>query len=80
MKLNLHNKLEILIGDKSFCFYNTMLPSIRDALAQKKSYNDFLAVGTGAVKNFDVENEDGSVQEIETNNLETSQSLSLSQH
>ena len=53
MKLNLHNKIEILVDDKKYCFYNSMLSSVKDALIKKKSYNDYLAFGTGNIKDLE---------------------------
>ncbi len=47
MVLNLHNKLEVFVDEKKYIFYNTMLASVFDALANFEAYNKYLAVGIG---------------------------------
>lgn len=59
MKLNLHNKIEISIDGKTYCFYNTMLKSVIDRLRYGKKFNTHLAVGTGTLgvsKDFKLSN------------------------
>jgi len=51
MVLNLHNKLEVYLGEKQYTFYNTMFISVFDALANFEHYNKYLAVGIGDCQN-----------------------------
>ena len=47
MNLKLHNKVEVVAGDKKLCFYNTMLKSVQQKFQNRQSFNEFLAIGTG---------------------------------
>lgn len=47
MEIELHNKLEVFIGEKKVCFYNTMLKSVAEKLKNLSSYNKYLAIGNG---------------------------------
>ena len=47
MNFLLHNRIEISNGKTKVCFYNRMLDSVFSQLQNKKSYNDYIAVGTG---------------------------------
>ena len=47
MNYKLHNKIEISNGKNNYTFFNTMLESICEQFKELKSYNDYLALGTG---------------------------------
>lgn len=47
MKFKLHNKVEIISGDKCYVFFNTMLKSVFIPLSNLREYNKFVAVGCG---------------------------------
>ena len=47
MKIKLHNKYEIIVGDKSYTAYNTITKIIFDAINNFKQYGAYLAVGCG---------------------------------
>lgn len=51
MEVELHNKIELYFNKKQYIFYNTMYENVFDAIALKKAYNQFLAVGTGSPNN-----------------------------
>ena len=47
MKINFHNKLEILVGDRYYVSYNKVLRSLYGKLSRLESYADYFALGTG---------------------------------
>ena len=47
MKINWHNKIEIMTGEKKYCFFNTMIKSVKEKLKTFSPYNKFLALGKG---------------------------------
>ncbi len=47
MKFKLHNKVEIVIKNKTYTFFNTMLNSVFEPLKNLKSYFSHIAIGTG---------------------------------
>ena len=47
MKLNLHNKVEIVQGGKTITAYNTMLSGVYSAIKNFKNYFSYIALGTG---------------------------------
>lgn len=47
MKIKLHNKYEITVGDKTYTAYNTITNKIFDAINEFLNYGDYLAVGCG---------------------------------
>ena len=47
MKVNLHNKVEVFVGEKKYIFYNKMYKKIFDKISQKLSFFDAVALGNG---------------------------------
>ena len=47
MKFNLHNKYEIIVGDKTYVAYNTLTHNVFDALENFKQYFTYIALGRG---------------------------------
>ena len=47
MKIKLHNKYEIIMGDKTYTAYNTITNKIFDAIYNFVNYGSHLAVGAG---------------------------------
>lgn len=52
MKINYHNELELKIGSKSYKFYNTMLDSVYEKIANLNSFFDKIAIGNGISEDF----------------------------
>lgn len=48
MKLNFHNKIEVVSNEKTLVFFNSMLPSIFSAIQNQEKFTNYLAIGTGA--------------------------------
>lgn len=48
MKLNFHNKIEVVSNEKTLVFFNSMLPSIFSAIQNQEKFTNCLAIGTGA--------------------------------
>ena len=48
MKLNFHNKIEVVSNKKTLVFFNSMLPSIFSAIQNQEKFTNCLAIGTGA--------------------------------
>lgn len=47
MNIKLHNKYEVICGDKTYVAYNTMLKSVFDKIKVLEPYNSYFAFGTG---------------------------------
>ncbi len=47
MNIRLHNKYEVICGDKKYVAYNTMLKSVFDKIKALEPYNSYFAFGTG---------------------------------
>lgn len=47
MKFNIHNKLEILLGEQNYTFFNTMLSSVFEKYSNFGSFNNFILIGDG---------------------------------
>ena len=52
MNFLLHNRIEISNGKDEVYFYNNMLDSVLDQIRLKKSFNNFIALGTGNDRNL----------------------------
>lgn len=49
-----HNKLEIIINDKKYTFYNKMFSSVFEKIKNFERFNSMLAIGNGSTTNNDV--------------------------
>ncbi len=50
MKVKLHNRYEIMLGDKTYFAYNTITKGIFDAINQFKNYGQGIALGNGTTE------------------------------
>lgn len=48
MKFSLHNKVEVNVNGKNYVYFNTVLESLLNKLANFGNFNLFLSIGTGA--------------------------------
>ena len=51
MKLSFHNRLAVKIKNKSYIFYNSLLPSTLERLSTFQNYNSFISIGNGLPDN-----------------------------
>ena len=52
MRLNYHNKIEILSSKNKYVFYNTMLDSVYEKIANFQSFFDKIVIGNGKSSNI----------------------------
>ncbi|MBR2909751.1 MAG: hypothetical protein IKC11_05360 [Clostridia bacterium] len=50
MNINLHNKFEITLRNKTYTAYNTLLNSVYDKITNLSQYTSHIAIGTGTKK------------------------------
>lgn len=68
MNFIFHNKLEIKNQNKTFTFYNNLNNNVLEKLKNRKSYNDYVSIGSGISKSS---NSSKLIQYLKTYTLET---------
>ena len=74
MNIKLHNKFEIILPNKTYTAYNTLLSSVYEKIANLSQYTSNIAIGTGLNKINYTENKLGNYLRTFTANTEEIQS------